>query len=36
MTRAGQALMAGARRRPALVLAEPLSFWGGIDVATGG
>jgi len=26
---------AGAAEGPALVLAEPLSFWGGIDAATG-
>jgi len=35
MTRTGQALMAGRAEAPALVLAEPLSFWGGIDVASG-
>ena len=35
MTRTGQALMAGRAQAPALVLAEPLSFWGGIDVASG-
>ena len=27
--------MAGRAEAPALVLAEPLSFWGGIDVASG-
>ena len=35
MTRTGQALIAGRAEAPALVLAEPLSFWGGIDVASG-
>jgi len=28
-------LVAGSARGPALVLDEPLSFWGGIDPATG-
>ena len=35
MTRAGQASVAGAAEGRALVLTEPLSFWGGVDVATG-
>jgi len=35
MIRAGQALSAGRAEAPALVLAEPLSFWGGIDVESG-
>jgi len=35
MTIRGQALMAGRAEAPALVLAEPLSFWGGIDVESG-
>jgi uncharacterized protein len=33
--RAGQAYAPGSAEAPALVLSEPLSFWGGIDVATG-
>jgi hypothetical protein len=32
---AAQAFAAGEAEADALVLAEPLSFWGGIDVATG-
>lgn len=32
---AAQALTPGEAEADALVLAEPLSFWGGIDVATG-
>jgi predicted aconitase with swiveling domain len=35
MTRSGQSLSAGFAAAPALVLAEPLSFWGGIDVESG-
>jgi len=35
MTRTGQSLSAGVAAAPALVLAEPLSFWGGIDVESG-
>src|SRR6478609_3744156 len=35
MIRPGQALSAGRAEAPALVLAEPLSFWGGIDVESG-
>lgn len=35
MERKATAIIAGEARGPALVLAEPLSFWGGIDVATG-
>jgi hypothetical protein len=35
MIRRGQALFAGRAEAPALVLAEPLSFWGGIDVESG-
>lgn len=32
---AGDALVAGAARGPALVTGEPLSFWGGYDAYTG-
>ena len=35
MTRTGQSLSAGVAAAPALVLAEPLSFWGGIDAESG-
>ncbi|WP_370193463.1 MULTISPECIES: aconitase X swivel domain-containing protein [Aurantimonas] len=35
MTRAGTIVVAGRAEGTALVLAEPLSFWGGIDVETG-
>lgn len=35
MTRTGLALIAGRAEAAALVLAEPLSFWGGIDVGSG-
>lgn len=35
MEREATAIIAGNAESPALVLAEPLSFWGGIDVATG-
>jgi len=35
MMRRGQALFGGRAEGPALVLAEPLSFWGGIDVESG-
>jgi predicted aconitase with swiveling domain len=35
MNRTGQASVAGAAEGRALVLKEPLSFWGGVDVATG-
>jgi hypothetical protein len=35
MTRTGQSYAAGQAEAPALVLAQPLSFWGGIDVDTG-
>ena len=31
----GHALLAGAAAGTALVLAEPLSFWGGVDADTG-
>lgn len=31
----GRTLVAGEARGPALVLSEPLSFWGGLDSATG-
>jgi predicted aconitase with swiveling domain len=31
----GRALVAGAARAAALVLDEPLSFWGGMDVSSG-
>jgi predicted aconitase with swiveling domain len=31
----GRALVAGRASGPALVLDEPLSFWGGLDPATG-
>jgi predicted aconitase with swiveling domain len=31
----GRTLVAGAARGPILRLTEPLSFWGGMDVATG-
>jgi hypothetical protein len=35
MRRAAQAFTPGEAEADALVLGEPLSFWGGIDVATG-
>jgi predicted aconitase with swiveling domain len=35
MRRDAQPLARGAAAGPALVLSEPLSFWGGIDVETG-
>jgi uncharacterized protein len=35
MTRDAQSLARGEAEGPALVLSEPLSFWGGIDVETG-
>lgn len=35
MTRSAQSYAAGAAEADALVLSEPLSFWGGIDVDTG-
>lgn len=35
MIRHGQALSCGRAEAPALLLAEPLSFWGGIDVESG-
>ena len=31
----GRPLVAGEARGPALVLEEPLSFWGGLDPETG-
>lgn len=31
----GRAVVAGEARGPALVLSEPLCFWGGYDAATG-
>jgi predicted aconitase with swiveling domain len=31
----GRALVPGSARGPALVLSEPLSFWGGVDSADG-
>ncbi len=31
----GRTLVPGEARGPALVLSEPLSFWGGLDAATG-
>jgi predicted aconitase with swiveling domain len=31
----GQVLVAGAAQGPALVLTEPLSFWGGVEATTG-
>ncbi len=31
----GRTLVPGEARAPALVLTEPLSFWGGLDPATG-
>ncbi len=34
-TAEGKPLLAGAAAGPALVLREPLSFWGGVDPATG-
>lgn len=33
--RSGRFYLAGEASGPALVLSEPLSFWGGVDVATG-
>lgn len=35
MTIAARSYAAGGGEGPALVLAQPLSFWGGIDAATG-
>ena len=35
MRREAQSLARGEAEGPALVLSEPLSFWGGIDVDTG-
>lgn len=35
MTRAARKLTAGHADGPALVLSEPLGFWGGVDAATG-
>jgi predicted aconitase with swiveling domain len=35
MRRAAQAFTPGEAEANALVLGEPLSFWGGVDVATG-
>jgi uncharacterized protein len=35
MRREAQSLARGAAAGPALVLSEPLSFWGGVDVDTG-
>lgn len=35
MIREAQAFAAGEARGEALVLSEPLSFWGGVDVETG-
>ena len=35
MTRAAQCYIPGTAEGEALVLAEPLSFWGGIEAATG-
>lgn len=35
MTWPGVALVAGEAEGPVLVLAEPISFWGGVDPATG-
>ena len=35
MRREAQSLAQGEAEGPALVLSEPLSFWGGIDVETG-
>ena len=35
MILSGQSFAPGSADAPALVLAEPLSFWGGIDVETG-
>ncbi|HLW91274.1 MAG TPA: DUF126 domain-containing protein [Roseiarcus sp.] len=35
MMRLGRFLVAGEASGSALVLAEPLSFWGGVDVGTG-
>ncbi|MBA3851179.1 MAG: DUF126 domain-containing protein [Chloroflexi bacterium] len=34
-TAEGKPLLAGAAAGPALVLREPLSFWGGVEPATG-
>ena len=34
-TFSGRGLSAGRTRGPALVLSEPLSFWGGVDPASG-
>ena len=35
MTRTARALVGGRAEAPAVVLTEPLSFWGGIDVDSG-
>jgi len=35
MTRLGKAYAGGEARAAAIVLSEPLSFWGGIDIETG-
>jgi hypothetical protein len=35
MTRLGRFYAVGEAEGPALVLGEPLSFWGGIEAATG-
>jgi len=35
MMRPGKAYAVGAAEGEALVLAEPISFWGGVDAATG-
>ena len=35
MIRRGRFYARGEARAPALVLSEPLSFWGGVDVETG-
>lgn len=35
MTRSAQAYAPGSAAGPALVLSEALSFWGGVDAATG-
>src|SRR4051794_33023048 len=35
MQRYGRTLAAGTARADALVLREPLSFWGGVDAVTG-
>ena len=35
MTAAAQSILGGAAKGPVLVAREPLSFWGGVDPATG-